>query len=229
MNIIEITVILDNLAAGIITWEQALQRVTSLPKAWQTAEWKERRAALIQDACAVCATTKGPFVLQHLTPTLTFKETCQAVKAQLREQLLPEVNAQLTVQEVADHIGPGEPRQMCPHCGSLSIRHRPTMAPHYVCGKCTAGGLGFDQPTAGAYYAKQRTTDRATAMATAHEFLASFHTVARLREYDYQIQHEATVLSLKQTLTYRSLVDTATYCKSCAFKADQALIRRKAW
>jgi len=229
MNIIEITVILEDLEAGTITWEQALQRVTSLPKVWQTAEWKERRAALTQDSCAVCATTKGPFVLQHLTPTLTFKETCQVVKAQLREQLLPEVNARLTDQEVAAHIGPGEPRQMCPHCGSLSIRHRPTMAPHYVCGKCGPGGEGFDQPVAGAYYAKQRTTDHATAMATAREFLASFNTVAKLREYDYQIQHEATLRSLKSTLAYRSLADTATYCKSCAFKADQALIRRRAW
>jgi predicted RNA-binding Zn-ribbon protein involved in translation (DUF1610 family) len=229
MNTIEISVILDELQAGTITWEQALQRVTSLPKVWQTAEWKERRAALIKDSCAVCATTKGPFVLQHLTPTLTFKETCQVVKAWLREQLLPEVNAQLTDQEVAIHIGSGEPRQLCPHCGSLTIRHRPTIAPHYVCGKCGPGGAGFDQPTAGAYYAKQRTTDHGAAMATAREFLASFHTVAKLREYDYQIQHEATVLSLKATLAYRSLADTATYCKSCAYKADQDLIRRKAW
>nr|GEX82867.1 hypothetical protein [Tanacetum cinerariifolium] len=119
--------------------------------------------------------------------------------------------------------------QMCPHCGSLTIRHRPTITPHYVCGKCGPGGAGFDQPTAGAYYAKQRTTDHATAMVTAREFLASFNTVAKLREYNYQIQHEATVLSLKATLAYRSLADTATYCKSCAYKADQALIWRKAW
>lgn len=228
MNIPEITVILDDLEAGTTTWELALQRVTALPKAWQTTEWKERRAALIKDTCAVCATTKGPFVLQHLNPTLTFKEMCQVVKAQLREQLLPEVNAQLTDQEVAAHVGPGEPRQLCPYCGSLSIRHRPTMAPHYVCGKCTAGKTGFDQPAAGAYYAKQRTTDHATAMIAAREFLASFNTVARLREYDYQIQHEATLLSLRQTLAYRSLIDTATYCKSCAYKADRALIWRKA-
>jgi hypothetical protein len=66
-------------------------------------------------------------------------------------------------------------------------------------------------------------------MAASRELLASFNTVARLREYDYQIQHEATVLSLKPTLIYRSLVDTTTYCKSCAYKADQTLIWRKAW
>lgn len=228
MNIPEITVILDDLESGTITWEQALQQVTALPKAWQTAEWKARRAALIQDTCAVCATNKGPFVLQHLTPTLSFKEMCQVVKHQLREQLLPQVNARLTDEEVADHIGAGEPRQACPHCGALSIRHRPTMAPHYVCAKCGPGAAGFDQPVAVAYYTKQRTTDRPAAMAVAREFLASVGTVAQLREYNQHIQHEATLLSLRQTLAYRSLADTATYCKSCAFKADRQLIWRKA-
>ena len=68
MNIIGITVILDELEAGTITWEQALQQVTSLPKVWQTAEWKERRAALIQTTCAVCATAKGPFCLAAPDP-----------------------------------------------------------------------------------------------------------------------------------------------------------------
>ncbi|TVT36903.1 hypothetical protein FNT36_23830 [Hymenobacter setariae] len=228
MNIAGITDILENLETGAITWEQALRQVTSLPKVWQTAEWKARRQALIQDNCAVCATTKGPFVLQHLTPTLSFKEMCQVVKYELRQQLLPQVNAALPDAEVAAHIGAGESRKACPHCGALSIRHRLTIAPHYVCGKYGPGGAGFDEPTAVAYYIKQRTTDRAYAMKLAREFLASVATIARLREYDQQIQHEATLRSLRQSLAYRSLTHTATYCKGCAFKADWPYMLRQA-
>lgn len=229
MNIPEISVILDDLEAGIISWEQALQQVTALPTAWQTAEWKERRAALIQETCAVCATAKGPFVLQHLTPTPSFKETCQAVKYQLRAQLLSQVNTQLTDEVVAAHIGLGDLRPACPYCSALSIRHRPTMHPPYVCAKCKPGAVGFEQPETLAYYPKQRTTDRATALAVAREYLVSVGTAALLREYFAQIQHDATVLSLRQTLAYRSLTNTATYCKSCAYKADRAHIQRKAW
>ncbi len=60
----------------------------------------------------------------------------------------------------------------------------------------------------------------------AREFLVSVAMVAELRKYDQAIQHEATLRSLRQTLVYRSLQDTATYCKKCAFKADLPVIQR---
>ncbi|UOQ83264.1 hypothetical protein [Hymenobacter sp. 5414T-23] len=230
MHIDVITALLADLEAGFITWEQALKQVTALPTVWHTAEWKRQRDALIGTACAVCATTDGPFVLQHLTPSPHFKEVCQTVKQELRNQLLPQMEAQVTAADVAAHVGPGDERQACPTCASVSIRERKTMQPRYVCSRGEKGWHAFpyfDVPFTVRYYTKQKTTDHASAMEMAREFLVSVAMVAEVRKYDQAIQHEATLRSLRQTLVYRSLKDTATYCKKCAFKEDLPLIQRK--
>lgn len=230
MNIDTITTLLSNLEAGRITWEQALTQVIALPKVWQTLEWKQRRDALIGDICAVCASQDGPFVLQHLVPTLPFKQVCELVKAEFRAQLLPLVEQRVTQEMVAEHIGAGEARLACPTCGSLTIRERKTMFPPYICQKCEKyrhPTPWFETPVRVRYYEKQKTTDRAEALATARPFLVSVATNVELRKHDQAIQHEATLRSLRQTLIYRSLRDTATYCKKCAFKEDLPVIERK--
>lgn len=230
MNIDTITSLLNDLEAGAITWEQALKAVTVLPKAWQTPEWKQRRDALIGSSCAVCFKQDGPFVLQHLVPTLPFKLVCEQVKAEFRARLRPVVEQQVTPEVVAAHVGPGEKRLACPTCGSLTIRERKTMYPPYICQKCEKyrhPTPWFEAPVTVRYYEKQKTTDRAEALATARPFLVSVATAAELRKHDQAIQHEATLRSLRQTLVYRSLCDTATYCKRCAFKEDLPTIERK--
>lgn len=230
MNIDTIVALLSDLEAGEITWEQALTKVIALPKVWQTPEWKQRRDELIGDSCAVCATQDGPFVLQHLVPTLPFKRVCEVVKAEFRVQLLPLVEQQVTREAVALHVGPGDERLACPTCGSLTIRERKTMYPPYICQKCEKyrhPTPWFESPITVRYYEKQKTTDLAEALATARPFLVSVAVTAELRKHDQAIQHEATLRSLRQTLIYRSLRDTATYCKKCAFKEDLPTIERK--
>jgi len=228
MQVAEVTAILEQLEAGVITWEQALVQVTSLPTPWQTKEWKQRREALIGTACAVCQTTEGPFVLQHLMHCDSFKEHCQAVKAEFRQRLWPVVIAQVTKDDVAAHIGLGEPRLACPTCGSISLRERKTMYPPYLCQFKGCPQPLTDKPVPVRYYLKQKTTDRLDAMSTALPFLQSVAMVAELRKHDNAIQHEATLRSLRQSLEYRSLRHTATYCKVCAFKEDLPVIERKA-
>ena len=225
MNIEAITTLLANLEAGAITWEQALTEVTALPTAWQTREWKERRAALIGDTCAVCATTEGPFVLQHLVRCDHYKQVCETVKAEFRARLLSLVS--VTPEEVAAHIGSGEERLACPSCGSISIRERKNHPLPYVCSKARCPKPYFVTPVPVRYYRKQQTTDRQEALATAHPFLLSVAVTTELRKHDQAIQHEATLRSLRQSLVYRSLQHTATYCKKCAFKEDLPAINRK--
>ena len=228
MNIDVITALLADLEAGVITWEQALTQVTALPRAWDTAEWKRQRDALIGTACAVCATTEGPFVLQHLTPSPHFKEVCETVKGELRHQLQAQVEAQVTAADVAAHVGEGLARMACPTCGSISIRERKNHPLPYVCQKARCPKPYFETtPISVRYYLKQKTTDREEALTMARPFLVSVAMVKELRKHDQAIQHEATLRSLRHTLVYRSLKDTATYCKKCAFKADLPLIQRK--
>lgn len=228
MNVAEISAILEQLEAGVITWEQALVQVTALPNAWQTKEWKQRREALIGTACAVCETTEGPFVLQHLMHCDSFKELCQTVKEEFRQQLRPTVLDKVTTADVAAHIGPGEKRLACPTCGSISLRERKTMYPPYLCQFKGCPQPLTDKPVSVRYYLKQKTTDRLEAMSIALPFLQSVAMVAELRKHDNAIQHEATLRSLRQSLEYRSLKHTATYCKVCAFKEDLPVIERKA-
>jgi hypothetical protein len=230
MHIAEVTALLAQLEEEKITWEQALVEVTALPNVWQTKEWKEQRESLIGDCCAVCETTQGPFVLQHLFHCYSFKEVCQIVKEGLRLQLLPQVAATVTDAVVEAHIGPGKERQACPICTSVSIRERKTMEPRYICSRGENGWhrpAGFSTPVAVRYYEKQKTTDFNSAKAIAREFLVSVAMVAELRKHDDAIQHEATLRSLRQSLIYRSLKHTATYCKICAFKEDLPAIERK--
>lgn len=230
MHIDQITTLLSDLEAGSITWEQALTQVTALPTAWHTTEWKRQREALIGNACAVCATTEGPFVLQHLTHCPPFKQVCQTVKEKLRQQLLPQIVAQVTPAEVEAHVGSGDERPACPTCASVAIRERKTMQPRFLCTRGEKGWhamAGFEAPVTVHYYTKQKTTDRASALVIAREFLVSMALVTELRKHSEAIQHEATVRSLRHTLAYRSLKNTATYCKKCAFKEDLPIIKRK--
>jgi len=227
MHIAEVTTLLQKLEKGDITWEQALVEVTSLPNVWQTKEWKQKRQVLIGNFCAVCKITEGPFVLQHLFHCDSFKEICQTVKEELRIQLLPFIREKVTAADVADHVGAGEKRLACPTCGSISLRERKTMYPPYLCQKKGCPMPMFETPVSVRYYLKQKTTDRLEAMNIALPFLLSVAMVTELRKYDNAIQHEATLRSLRQSLEYRSLKHTATYCKICAFKEDLPAIERK--
>lgn len=222
--------LLAELEAGTITWPQALTQVTALPSPWTTAEWKQRRDELLGTTCTVCTTTDGPFVLQHLTHCASFKEVCYEVKAEFRERLWETVIPQVTDELVAEHIGEGEKRNTCPTCGSISLRERKTMYPPFLCQKCEKDrhpAPFFETPVVARYYIRQKTTDRKQALAMAREFLTSVAMVAELRRHDDAIQHEATLRSLRQSITYRSLQHTATYCKKCAFKEDLPIIDRK--
>lgn len=230
MNIEEITTVLEQLEAGQIDWEQALRFATSLPTAWQTTEWKQLRDSLIGQLCAVCATTTGPFVLQHLVHCDTFKEMCGIVRGELERQLAPQVASSILLSEVEEHIGPGAERLACPACGSLTIRQRRGQTPPYICGLCDKykrATREFETPLPVRYYAKQRTTNRDEALKTAYEFMVSVALFKESRQYDQAIQHEATRRCLHQSLLYRSLKHTATYCKKCAFKEDLPVIQRK--
>ena len=152
------------------------------------------------------------------------------VRKELDRQLATQVASAILLSEVEEHVGPGAERLDCPACGSLTIRHRRGRTPPYVCGLCDKykrATREFKTSLPVRYYAKQRTTNRDEALKTAYEFMVSVALFKESRQYDQAIQREATRRCLHQSLLYRSLKHTATYCKKCAFKEDLPAIQRK--
>lgn len=217
------------LEADEITWEAVLNHLHG-SKPWTKADWKARRATLIQEACGACDAVDGPLVLQHIWHPAPFSECC----AQIQAELLPAYTKQ---HPLPPEPGPFDPasappqpvqhRGSCPKCGSINIRQLKN-GPWSCKFKASQRGACkhlFDTPTM-IEYRKFDEPGWLSHLESQHRWKGTqalrAWREAFLLEHGDVIRKRAALISLEEHRRYVSLQpqDVVTRCKRCAFKED---------
>jgi len=214
----------DALLRGEITWEQALEAITSRRgKPWHTAAWKQKRDLLIGDRCEQCGSEKAPLVLQHLWQPHRYSEIYEAVYTDLFRSEYKKWQAEL---EIVEDRYPPVDRPACPKCQSTAVRalangtwvcnstaNSPTKWPSNMI-RC---GFQFEQPV----IVKAHSPDQKRAIvADKNARYERFRQDFRQRFHD-SVSTRAVLLSIDEHLRYVSFTDTKTFCKKCAFMWDK--------
>lgn len=204
-----------------IHYSDAFDKIKTLPKAWARKEWKENRNKLIKDYCEKCDSKTPPFVIQHLKHPDSFRNIYDTVMVIMCKKEMDTMKEKIKNVDTEKYLNQmAEIRDGCPTCKKITLRYRKNINPHYVC----AQGHKFNIPEKITYYAKCQTTVKELAISRAKESLRTQikrKEIKKIRKkYDRQIGRIALLEAMRQSEVYMSMVDTKTYCKSCAFKED---------
>lgn len=206
----------QQVGTGEVSVAAAFEQLKKLPKPWESAEWKAKRAAKLGACCAHCGgNTESLTLFNHELPLPYYD-----LKTQLRNELSI-ANGRAVFDSIteaeAEAVMVVDPalRDACPTCGILTMRARKNRTPRYLC----ARNHGFEQPVARTYYPIAKTTDKAVALDAARSFLTGFKMRELLQENDAEISRLALVMSLQQSAAYISLAQVTTLCRSCHYQA----------
>jgi hypothetical protein len=204
----------EKLMSGILSGEDALEILSKSNKAWQTKEWKQRRAEKIGRVCEKCGATRI-LVLQHVWHPPAIKEIFDEVQQEngYEEWMKKNIKA-----------GNIKKEDVCPKCGSNAIRYKEVNGA-YICvsnkldsitGKRVFCKNVFDKPAKGISN-NLRFTKEYEAKGKAHkEFIELF-----------DIHRKVAIKSIEYHERYMSMLDEdiKTLCKKCAFLEDKVFVK----
>ena len=205
----------QQVASGEVSVAVAFEQLKKLPKPWETAEWKARRAALLCPCCEKCGSATPPLVLFKRALPLFYSDLKTLLRNELSTAWCRPVFDSISEAEAeaAMRVDPAS-RDTCPTCGILTIRARKNLSPRYLC----ARGPGFEQPVARTYYPAAKTTDKSVALDAARSYLTGVKLHTALKDNDAEITQLALVESLRQSAEYVRLDQVNTLCRSCHYK-----------
>lgn len=174
-------------------------------KPWHTKEWIEKRAQIIKDACEQCGSEEKPLVIQHFRHS----PPADSIKFMVTKKFLMKLyddNIETNEVDIPELDDEEYKLNCCPKCNLTSISERKTMTPKYRCIQCHHT---FDK------HAKKPDLHSSKVRLIISKYR---HRLIEKYQDEIQIAHER----MKQTYDdyYKSLEDTATFCKKCAFLWD---------
>lgn len=223
------------LLADDITWDVVLDRIHgSAP--WQKADWKKRRAVLIEASCGHCGSTQGPMVLQHTWHPDLFSETCEQIKRELLAttdllKRFPYPSDPPAFDPLTAPAQPSTPRNGCPRCGSVNVKQRKdgSWACHYHSHGRRCGRV-FEQPVLIQYQKFDSEARWLSHLESQHRWESAkpFHAWNEqiMGECRPVILKQAALIALDQHERYVGLraEDVVTRCKRCAFREDRGFL-----
>ena len=117
--------------------------------AWSTKEWKEKREAILKDACEQCGSTKPPLVVQHFWHPSDLEPPKREARDRLYEGMVAAGEWAPAPSELLGRVrvnkDPGSVAGLrCPACGAARLAIRQKTRPKYRCNTCKAT---TDDPT----------------------------------------------------------------------------------
>ena len=204
MNIDEIK---ESLISDKINYSEAFELIKKLPQIWTRKEWIDNRSKKLKDSCFKCKSKKD-LLIQHDKQPTRFSVLYNAELDKLTK------NIKVEDSEIYENLFlNSENRQCCPTCKRTVQR---TTKESNFCTK----GHSFKNPILMTYYTKSKTTDIVRAKESAKAMIL-FAKISKIKKQkDLFIGKAALLNAMKESEIYMSMVDTKTYCKSCAFKED---------
>ena len=212
MNQLEIK---ENLLSGRLSGNDALELLSQSSKAWQTKEWKQRRAEKIGHACETCGSTNPPLVLQHKWHPPKVQAVFDEIQkehniSEWMKNNLPPINL--------DNLPHNT--NVCPKCKSEAVRFKQDKN-YWICKSNKQGVVCnhiCDEPEKSVswqdrYRVKYETERNA---------VAQFNTL-------FDIARKVALRSIEYHERYISMLDEdiKTLCKKCAFLEDKVFVQLK--
>ena len=204
-------------------------------RSWHTKDWKERRDQFIKDKCEICS-SEEILNLQHLShPTKYTDYATEIARANTKEYI--SVNPVIEKSELTNYIQNNYtyvPIPLCPNCKSRKPNDRIRKIPRYLCTHCR---YEFDDTV-------HRTSEELITMFFENEdsievrdkcFVSNDkwknqHNLSSIRYWmqreitkkinKEEIEKEALLNNMNDTIKYLSFEDTITACKKCASYFD---------
>lgn len=219
----QIIQIRDAYLSGSITFDDAVRQLTEMPCSWKTKEWAERRAQKLEDKCCVCGATDKLQIQHTRHPRKIFQIRKEYVKNKMPE--FEKVLERRHSKEMMKMLkSDRQERDMCPICGSVSVRYVPSENIWKCANKNNTHE--FEKPFRGYYYPKARTTDPEKALGGIF-----WKHVWELIRTEYQKDIDAYTITeyTNDSIEYIAMTHVKTCCKRCAFLEDKraGLIRWK--
>lgn len=199
-------------------WQTALEKLTTLPKPWNTKEWKEKRKALIKNECHNCSASNGPMVLQHIDQPPTFHHIVKALAEYDGVDLFSLRQKTLGLRDkLVSEIQP-EQRNCCPKCGSVNLQFIKSRNVWKCIGKTKRRHCYHE-------FASPHMTDALTpesknkiAKIKSDWWRSALGTYKDINEI---YGKTALLIGFEYSGRYFSLENTKTLCKKCAFIEDK--------
>ncbi|MEK6753866.1 MAG: hypothetical protein AABZ00_16535 [Chloroflexota bacterium] len=206
----------EKLLSGELSGEKALEFLAKSGKAWQTKEWKQRRAEKIGHTCEKCG-EKGILVIQHVWHPPTIQQIFDEVQQENGHEEWIKKNIK---------VGHVEEEDVCPKCGSDAIRYKEDKGAYI----CVSNKL--DSTTGKRVFCKNIFDKPAKGISNHLRFVSEFE--ARKNAHNefnklFDIHRKVAIRSIEYHERYISMLDEdiKTLCKKCAFKEDKGLIQWK--
>lgn len=218
-----------------ITPEEAKQILFNQPiRSWKEKEWKDKRNEILKDHCEQCGSS-GILVVQHFWHPQEWKDIINSKFKKYHEMvaLNPPMDITVLDKEVIKKFheeNVQEIREVCPQCDSVNLIKRINTKPSY---KCNKKGCYYEFDIAIEKKLPELIDDRDIAGGVIQptklhkSFTKIRNKIMHQRRDEYiknnyitDINREACLEYIEESLRYLSCEDTKTYCKKCATNYD---------
>jgi hypothetical protein len=204
-------------------------------RSWHTKDWKERRSKFIKDKCEICS-SKETLTLQHLSHPKKYSEyKTEIARAYTKDYI--DTNPDTYKCEFSNHILKNYdymPIPLCPNCKCRNPNKRMRKVPQYLCKGCrhefdNTVSKTVDELISTFYENEEGDEVRDRCFVSKVEW-RNKHNLSNIRywlqrelaknEYAEEIEKEAFLLYLNDSIKYLSFENTITACKKCAYNFD---------
>ncbi len=204
-------------------------------RSWNTKDWQERRSKFLKDKCEICSGTETLTVQHHSHPKKYAEYLREVTRIYTRNQI--DANPEINKSEFTDYLLKNHEYlavPLCPNCKNKNPSKRVRKIPKYRCADCKHE---FDEPN-------YRSLDELISIfyenADAYEvvdkcFISKdrYKNRNNLKGVKYWMQREraknkdseniekqAFLLHLNDSIKYLSFEDAITACRKCAYSLD---------
>lgn len=228
----------DKLANGEIGLELAKSQYWNDFKdgqrSWHTKDWKERRSNFIKDQCEICS-SKETLTLQHLSHPKKYSEYLREITRSYAKDYI-DTNPEIDKSEFSNYVRKSYdyvPTPLCPYCKSRNPNLRSRKLPQYRCTECKEEFEETVYKSLDELISIFHENEDAIEVRDKCFVSKQWRNKNNLSNIRYWLQREraknkdaeniekeAFLLYLNDSIKYLSFEDTITACKKCAYHFD---------
>ncbi|NMA84112.1 MAG: hypothetical protein GX962_09650 [Epulopiscium sp.] len=229
MTLDELKILYHKIEENNISLEVAKEKLFTGKRAWHEKDWAERKEKFLQSKCEQCGRTEN-LIVQHFWHPRKYGEYKYDAIIKYREIFTSEtpIEKLVSMEDIQNYVKKFKQtsKSICPICG-YSYRERKIKTPRFICTKCKHE---FDVPLEVAW--PTFIDDLNNPIKGFKPYEVSFSSIrqqlyvkkrkeAVMDIYGLEIEREALLNYIKDSIRYQSFEDAKTWCKRCAFNYDK--------
>lgn len=204
-------------------------------RSWHTKDWKERRSKFIKNKCEICSSTETLTIQHHSHPRKYSDYLREITRGYTKDYI--DTNQEISKSDFSDYVLKKydyEPVPLCSNCNSKNPSVRVRKAPKYRCADCKHE---FDEAIfrsanelISIFYENQDAYEVQDKCFVSKDKWKNKNNLSNIRYWlqrehaknkdTEQIEKEAFLLHVNDSIKYLSFEDAITACRKCAYNFD---------